>query len=498
MTAKSSKHKILFVAAEVAPLFSTGGLADVVSALPRALHAQGHDVRIVLPCFRSIPDASRGEHQAIVKAELGAKTEHGALRKSVLPDTEIPLYLIEHQGYFDREHPYGYGAHEYPDNAERFCFFCLAALDGIAQTGWKPDLVHCHDWHAAPVAGYLKTRLARDAFWGGMPVLFSIHNLAFQGRYTADRLGTTGFGPELFTPEYLEFHGDMSLIKAAIAFSDKLSTVSPRYAKEIQTLEYGAGLDGVLRTRRADLKGILNGVDYRFWNPETDPHIPANYSARDLKPKAACKAALQKEFHLPNRPETPLFGLVSRLYWQKGIDLLVRALPQLLRRDMQLVVLGTGDPGIEAALSDAAKRYPDKIAVRLGFDVPLSHRIQAGSDFFLMPSRYEPCGLTQLYALAYGTIPIVRRTGGLADSVHGLDPYTRFTDIADGMSFVPLTHQALTRIVSEALELYGKPEALRTLQQRGMAKDFSWNRASQAYLALYAETIQAAKSSHAA
>jgi len=492
-----ARLKILFVAAEVAPLMSTGGLADVVQALPKALAAAGHDVRIAIPGFKAIPESARGAHVAIVSATLDDRDSFGALRESVLPGTDIPLYLVEHEGYFGREHPYGTGTHEYTDNAERFCFFCQAVLDGVRQTAWQPDLVHCHDWHSAPIAGFLKTRYARDDFWHDMPVLFSIHNLAFQGRYTANHFPSTGFDPELFAPEYLEFHGDMSLIKAAIAFADKLSTVSPRYAKEIQTPEYGAGLDGMLRTRRADLHGILNGVDYSVWSPASDPHLATNYDAKDRAGKAACKKALQKRLGLPQR-DVPLFGIVSRLYWQKGIDLVAAALSDLMDEDLQLVVLGTGDPAIEGALTAAAGSHPRKMRVELGFDVPLSHQIQAGADFFLMPSRYEPCGLTQLYALAYGAVPIVRHTGGLADSVRGLDRITLERGTATGLGFIPLTHQAITRAVRAAVKLYGQPEDYRQMQRRGMAQDFSWKRSCAEYVALYHETIAAAKVRRAA
>ena len=481
--------KILFVTSEVAPLMSTGGLADVASALPQALHAQGHDVRVIMPCFRSLSPGQRGEQLLTYAVEMGPRLVSGALRKTALPNTRVPLYLVEQEAYFMRPHPYGSGAHEYPDNAERFSFFCAATLEGIKRTGWHPDVVHCHDWHAAAVPALLKTRYEKDVFWGGTPSLFTIHNLAYQGRYSADRFAATGLPAELFTPEFLEFHGDFCLMKAGLVFSDKLSTVSPRYAREIQTAEYGVGLDGVLRHRAKDLHGILNGVDYTIWNPAKDEHLEANYDAANMAGKAACKAALQRALGLPVR-EVPVFGSVTRLFWQKGLDLVADAMPELLRHDLQVVVQGTGDPEVEQRLQRWAAEFPEKISLVLKFDRALAHQVHGGSDFFLMPSRYEPCGLSQMYSFAYGNIPIVRRTGGLADTVVHLDPVHRKNETSNGISFIPLTPQAITRAVVQAMGLYRTQEFLE-VQKRGMAADFSWEQSAKAYDALYRETIAA-------
>lgn len=484
----SKPVRILFVTAELAPLVSTGGLAEVAAALPRAFHAQGHDVRVAIPCYRQIPLEDRGQHHCLCKADLGRKTEHGGLRIATVPDTKIPLYLVEHEGYFGREAPYGVGSYEYDDNAERFCFFCQALLDGIKQIGWKPDVVHCHDWHTAPIPIHLKTRFRTDPFWSGISSIFTIHNLAYQGRYGADQYATTGLPPELFTPEYLEYEGDMNLMKGALVFADKITTVSPRYASEIQTVEYGAGLHGVLSTRRKDLAGILNGVDYNVWNPATDPHIAARYTAHDLKGKLKCKRALQQRFGLPVG-DAPLFGVVSRLHWQKGFDLLTDSLNDLLRHDMQLVILGTGDAAIEARIKDAAGVHPDRLGLHLGFDVKRAHEVQAGCDFFLMPSRYEPCGLGQLYAMAYGAIPIVRRTGGLADTVIPYRTIRNNAAEATGLSYTPQTRQALTRCIFDALDLYLDQSAFRQVRINGMSRDYSWERSSQAYISLYRESM---------
>ncbi len=470
------------------PLVSTGGLAEVAAALPRALHAQGHDVRIAMPCYRQIPSHYRGEQYCLCQADYRDCTVHGALRWSTAPGTDIPLYLVEHEGYFGREAPYGTGAYEYDDNAERFCFFCLAVLHAIPQTGWRPDIVHCHDWHTAPIPVHLKTRYAQDPYWKGVKTLFTIHNLAYQGRYHADLYGRTGFSPELFHMDALEYEGDMNLMKGALAFADKLTTVSPRYAREIQTIEYGAGLHGMLSTRKDDLHGILNGVDYDLWNPSKDRHIEAPFDSNDLSGKRICKQALQSKFGLPER-DVPVFGIVSRLHWQKGIDLLESALYDIMQHDLQLVVLGAGDPVIEGQLSSAVSRFPDKLGVYIGFDAARSHAIQAGSDFFLMPSRYEPCGLGQLYAMAYGTIPIVRRTGGLADTIIPYQTLLGNNAEATGLSFMPMTHQALTRSVAMALQIFADKPLLKQLRLNGMKQCYSWERAGREYVALYGRLL---------
>ncbi|MDQ1257761.1 MAG: hypothetical protein QG656_2367, partial [Candidatus Hydrogenedentes bacterium] len=304
--------KILYVGSELSPLVSTGGLADVAAALPRALHALGHDVRLALPGYDAILPQYRGDHHCLCVVNLAGKTYYGGLRRSYVPATDIPLYLIEQHEFFSRGAPYGIGAYEFEDNAKRFSFFGLAAIDGVSQLQWKPDIVHCHDWHSAGIPAYLRTRPLRDPSWRDMPTLFTIHNLNYQGRYPASKLAETGLPPELFHPACLEYYGDINLMKAGIAFASKLSTVSPRYAKEIQTLEFGAGLDGFLKTRAKDLTGILNGVDYTVWNPATDTHIAAHYSADDLSGKAVCKKALQAAYGLPER-DVPLFGTVLRI-----------------------------------------------------------------------------------------------------------------------------------------------------------------------------------------
>jgi len=485
----SDKLNILLVSAEMSPLMSTGGLAEVAAALPRALHAAGHDVRIALPCWGTIPDEQRGDPIGTLVADMGNHKQYGGIRETQIPGTEIPMYLIEHDGFFDRGTPYGDRNHEFGDNAERFCFFCLGVLDGLPQTDWRPDVVHSHDWHASALTVYLKTRFAEHPYWADVPSLFTVHNLAFQGRYGADKLPSTGLPPELFQNAVIEHDGDLNLMKGALLMADRISTVSPRYAQEIQTREFGEGLDGVLRSRAERLSGILNGVDYGVWHPEHDRFIPARYSAEDLSGKEACKRSLRDHLNLP-ASDAPVFGLVSRLYWQKGVDLLAEAVEHTTDADYQLAVLGTGDAGLEARMAELAHAYPERVAVSLKYDAVLAHLIQAGADYFLMPSRYEPCGLSQMYSLAYGTLPIVRRTGGLADSVFDDHPVHEKYHRANGISFVPKTSGAVARAMREAIELYADQKRYRALQLRGMAQDFSWTRSSVAYEQLYREALR--------
>jgi len=483
--------KILFATAEVAPLMSTGGLADVAAALPKALQRAGHDVRIIMPFYQKLPRLPEACRRGMCLAHLGTHTAYGSLWETTLPGTAIPLYLVEHENYFGRPTPYGDGNHEYPDNAERFCFFSHAALDGIAGTGWRPDVVHCHDWPAAPIPLSLKTTYAHHPFWKGVPSLYTIHNLAYQGRYGAAKMATTGFEPELFNPECLEYHGDLNLMKGAIMSADRISTVSPRYAREIQTIEYGEGLDGILRNRRRLLSGILNGADYSHWNPETDPHIPQNYTRDDLSGKGVCKRAFQKQLGLPE-VDVPLFGIVSRLVWQKGIDLVMESVLGLPEGQAQLVVLGTGERGVEAGLKHLEAQRPSEVRVMLDFNVPLAHQLQAACDFFLMPSRYEPCGLSQFYSFAYGAIPIVRRGGGLADTVVDCNPVNDRRGTGTGLSFVPLTSHSLRRRIEQAIALHADREGFARVQAAGMAQDFSWTRSCAAYVDLYRECVDAA------
>jgi starch synthase len=486
----SGPLNILYVSSEVVPFVKTGGLADVSEALPRALRAQGHDVRIALPCYGTVPDELKGERSGPCSARVNGDTRFAAWRTSRLPESDIPVYLIEHDQYFWRDHPYGAGNMEYPDNLERFCFFCLAVLDFIPQTGWVPDVIHCHDWHTAPIPAYIKTRFVDHPFWGGIPTVFTIHNLAYQGRFASSLLPKTGLGWELFSPKYLEFYGDINLMKAGVIFASKLNTVSKTYAKEIQTDLAGNGLEGVLQTRGADLIGIQNGVDLQVWNPATDLRIAATYTASDLSGKAACKPALQKFVGFPER-DVPVYGVVSRLVWDKGIPLLVSALDTLLKEDIQLVLLGSGDASFEGTLRQTAESHPDKLSVTIGYNEDLAHRIYAGSDFYLMPSRTEPCGLSQMYSLLYGTIPIVHRTGGLADTVTDATAQSLDNGTATGFVFRTWTERAFLNAFKRAQRIYRDSDTLTKLRRNGMRQDFSWSSSATQYVQLFREAMAA-------
>lgn len=485
----SDALKVLVVSSEVSPMLSTGGLADVASSLPRALHAHGVDVRVAMPWYASIPREYAGEQGPLGVGHIGSKTEYAALRISALPDSEVPLYMVEHEGYFGRSHPYRAGAYDYWDNCERFCFFAQALLTALEGLGWIPDVIHCNDWHTAPIPIFLKTTFPPESPWYCRPSVFTIHNLAYQGRFGSDQFGATGFPG--FVWGSLEYYGDINLMKGAIIYADKLNTVSPRYAEEIQTMDYGAGLDGVLRTRAHDLSGILNGISYDTWSPAKDKHIVQKFSRKDMSGKAACKKYLQETFALPQR-DVPLFGIVTRMDWQKGVDLLLEAFPRVMDDDIQVVVLGTGNHDYERAYAEAAAYFRDKVRFVAEFNPALSHAIIAGSDFFLMPSRFEPCGLSQMYSLAYGTVPIVRHTGGLVDSVVDTTRLSLLKNEATGLVFGSPSASALAECIRRAVRLYAEPETLAQVRDTGMKQDFSWDRSSEHYLELYESAIASA------
>ncbi len=481
------EFSILFCASEAAPFAKTGGLADVCGALPMMLSRQGHDVRLVLPYYRStrfsgVPTIRMD--QSVQIAMSGKMLTCPVLRSTM---DGVTVYLIEQNAYFDREQLYGVGADDYPDNLERFTCFSKAALALCRRLGWYPDIVHCHDWQASLVAAYVdQVRLREPSLLPHTSTVLTIHNIGYQGLFPKSQFPITDLGAETFVPERVEFYGQANLLKAGIVYADGLTTVSPTYAREIQTPEFGCGLDGVLRDRRDRLIGILNGADYGVWSPELDAFIPQRYSAGDLAGKAVCKAKLQESSGLAKRAETPLIGIVSRLADQKGFDLLAKVLDELMQMELQLVILGAGDKSYETMFGDVAHRFPGKLAVHVKFDNALAHLIEAGSDMFLMPSRYEPCGLNQLYSLKYGTVPVVRRTGGLADTVVDWTPATAAAGAATGVVFESYTPEALVGAVRRALELYASRQAWRRLMLNGMHQDFSWNRSAGEYARLYA------------
>ncbi len=481
--------RILFLASEVAPFAKTGGLADVAGALPMALQNRGQEVALFLPKYRTVsedhfPVESTG---LTVSVPVGEREVSCAIEKTTFPGTDLPVYLVVYPAYFDREGLYQENGRDYPDNLERFVLFNRAALHAVKKIGFQPDIIHAHDWQTALVPVYLKTLLADDRFFKGVPVLFTIHNLAYQGSFLKEQLPLTGLGWELYNVDGMEFYDSVNLMKGGLVFADRLSTVSRRYSEEIQTEDFGCGLDGILRARRNVLSGILNGVDYDVWNPETDSLIPKTYGVSDLSGKAECKRVLQKRYQLPQRADVPLLGMVSRLADQKGFDILAEALDYLMALDVQFVLLGTGDPEYHRLFKRMAKRFPDKCSVALQFDNALAHLVEAGSDLFLMPSRYEPCGLNQMYSLKYGTIPVVRAVGGLADTVQEFHPRS---GKGNGFVFEKPQPKELFWAVKRAIDMYVHKEVWEKLVVRAMQMDFSWDRSAREYVTLYQKMTQ--------
>jgi starch synthase len=474
--------KVLFVASECAPFAKTGGLADVAGALPKALRLRGIDARVVMPLYRGIPWNQLDVLEGALSVPIGGGTAHGRVRLGRLPRSDAPVYFLEHHHYYDREYLYGSPTEAYADNLERFTFLSRGALLLCKALGWNPDIVHANDWQTALVPVYINTVEWAQPLHAAAS-LYTIHNLVYQGVTDRGALFLTGLGPEHDNSNEFEHFGTLNLTKAAIAHATLITTVSPTYAREIQTPAHGSGLDGVLRGRAGDLHGIVNGIDPEEWNPATDPHLPARYDANDLRGKAVCKAELQKEAGLPVREDVPLFGLVARLVPQKGTDVLAHAIDRILDLDLQLILLGTGDPEAEAFFAEVADERGDRFCAWLQFNNGRAHRIEAGCDFFLMPSRFEPCGLNQLYSLAYGTLPIVRATGGLADTVRG---YSEATGGGTGFSFHDITPGALYDTVGWAVSTwYDRPHHIEQMRREAMAEDFSWQHAAAEYEKLY-------------
>jgi len=480
--------KILLVSSEVAPFAKTGGLADVAGALPIALSRLGHDVRVTMPAYSSIN--YHGEQPILalphVNVMLGWKSHIATISEARLPESTVPVYFISNPSSFNRPGLYQEKGQDYPDNAHRFAFFCKAVVWMIKGLGWIPDVIHCNDWQTGPLPMMLKTdvHMRGDEELRRIRTMFTIHNLAYQGLFSADTAADLGFGNEVFHPGGMEFYGSLNFLKGGLVFSDMLTTVSPTYANEIQTPEFGCGLDGVLRQRTRHLFGILNGIDYQQWNPKTDTHLPAHYSHHNPQSKTTCKTSLQAELGLEVNANIPLLVMISRLDPQKGLDILLPIMEFLMTRNLQLGILGTGLAEYHHALEATAGKYKGRMAAQLKFDNRLAHRMEAGADMFLMPSRYEPCGLNQLYSLRYGTLPIVRKTGGLADSVE-----QAASDGSSGTGFVfeKYTSEALLATIDRALQVYKNKSAWQKLQHRAMTRDFSWNHSAGRYAELYAQ-----------
>jgi len=478
--------KILFAASEVSPFAMTGGLADVAGSLPRALAALGHDVRIVMPRYRQIGrDAFGLKHAASFFVPLASWRERCDVYTGKL-GKNITAYFIDKDIYFDRPGLYGTPKGDYPDNAERFIFFSRAIPELCRVLSFEPDIIHCNDWQTGLVPLYVRTLSSSVEELRGVQTVFTVHNLGYQGIFWHWDMGLTGLSWDVFTPEGIEFWGKMNFLKAGLVYSDIVSTVSATYSREIQTPEYGHGLDGVLRKRSSDLYGIVNGIDYDAWDPAKDPTLPKNYSAKRLTGKQTCKEALRKQLKLP-RTTAPVLGMVTRLSDQKGLDILMAALPRILAMNCQLIILGTGDESYQRMLTEAGTAHRDRMRVLLKYDDKLSRRIYAGSDLFLMPSRYEPCGLGQMHSLRYGTVPVVRRTGGLADTV--VDVKAR-AGKGNGFVFDEYSPDALVACVERALQAYNRPAVWKRIVQAGMKVDFSWTRSAKDYERLYRKAMK--------
>jgi starch synthase len=479
--------RILLASSEVYPYSKTGGLADMAGALAKYLAAAGQQVGIVTPYYRTVREKFTEVKPAKIHLELPLGPDLVSAEVLTL-ETEngLSVYFVDQPAFYDRPGLYQEGSLTYPDNGQRFIFFskCVSAL--ARQLPWKPQIVHVHDWQVGLVPLFVN----HQKWQGGWPhpprTCLTIHNLAYQGAFPAHSYPLTNLPWHYFTPKGVEFYGQMNCLKAGLVYSEVLTTVSPSYAREITTPELGCGLDGILRERQHALIGILNGVDYSEWKTEGNPHLRHAYSAQNLAVKTQAKLDLQAEVGLPQAADVPLFGTISRLVDQKGMDILLAALEEMLGASMQFVLLGTGEPRFEDAFSDLASRYPTKVAVRLGYNHGLSHRIEAGCDFYLMPSRFEPCGLNQMYSLRYGTIPIVRATGGLVDSVTG--PNEDLVT-ADGIKFTEYSSRALARAIRKALVLYQHPELLEHFRLNAMEVDFSWTRTAQKYLQVFEDLL---------
>ncbi len=491
---KKNALRVLFVSSECTPFAKTGGLGDMVAGLAKALRRMGHDARILIPLYALVDRAKHGlKPVGPTCVHMGAGVENWAGIYEAKMDGEVPVWFLDFGSFFDRPGIYdGPGGH-YVDNAYRFGMLSKAALRVCKDTGWIPHVMHGHDWPSALVPAFLKTWDRILSPLSNTASVLTIHNIGYPGVYDAGVMPYWGLGSQYFTPDIFEDHGKINLLKAGIHFADALTTVSPTHAKEILTPDGGMGLAPFLNNRRADLFGILNGVDYEHWNPRTDRHLPARYSPKNMAGKAACKTALQQRLNLNVAPNVPLFGIVSRFAHQKGFHLLGEALPTAMSQmPMQFVVLGNGDPDTESLFRWMQYAFPGRAAAHIGFDIELSHLIEAGSDFFLMPSLYEPCGLNQIYSLKYGTLPVVRATGGLEDT---LINYNEATGEGTGFKFIQPTALALRNTIGWAVSTwFDRPKHIMQLRQQAMAQDFSWGKSAAQYVDVYEHALDKKRS----
>ncbi|MGR3179962.1 MAG: glycogen synthase GlgA [Candidatus Anammoxibacter sp.] len=476
---------IIFTSSEVAPFAKTGGLGDMVGALPKTLKKAGQDCVIFLPKYKEINKEKFGikKIDKHITVPLFGKMVDTAIYKTYIDD-DIPVYFIENNEYYHRNGIYESNGKEHLDNAERFTFFSRACLCAIKELGINPDIIHCHDWTTGLIPVYLRTIYKNDAYFKETRTVFTIHNVVYQGVFESGKMEMMGLPWDVFTHKGIEYHGKINLLKGGIVFSDFITTVSMAYAKEIQTHEFGNGLDGVLRHRSNVLRGIINGADYDIWNPDKDQFIIKQFSHSDLSGKNDCKNDLLAEYGLELKKDVPLIGMISRLDEQKGIDLLEEIIHDLMDMDVQMCLLGTGKEKFHKFFNGIANRYKGKVGIKLVFDDSLAHKIEAGADIFLMPSKYEPCGLNQLYSLKYGTIPVVRNTGGLSDTINEYDP---ISGNGNGFKFQKYSGKEFFKAIQRAIETYKNRDNWLKLMQNAMNEDFSWERSAKDYLGLYEE-----------
>jgi len=476
--------KIFFAASEMTPFAKTGGLGDVVGALPVALTERGHEVTCCVPYYRCAREAATGAKPTGLSFPVPLGSER--LTAEILEVTTsdgVRVVFVQHDEFFDRSELYHTGTRDYEDNAARFIFFSKAVVELLGYERYCPNILHCHDWQTGLVPVELLYRQQTRGPAYGVKTVFTIHNLAYQGLFPSADFRLTNLPGEFFTPRALEFYAQLNLMKGGLVFANAISTVSPTYGAEIQTREGGCGLDPVLRGRRDDVHGILNGADYRAWNPSADPFLKRTYTARDLEGKRVCRSELLRRFQLEADDTTPVAAFISRLTEQKGVDLLLQSLDDLQRLGLVLVVLGKGERRYEEQLEERARQDPSRLVVRIAYDEELSHQMQGGSDLLLMPSRFEPCGLTQLYAMKYGTIPVVHTTGGLNDTVA---PFDEKTGAGHGFRFSEYSPRAFFGAVQQAVSVYQQPKQWKKVMENAMACDFSWQAAALEYEKLYA------------
>jgi len=483
---------VVYISPEVAPFAKTGGLADIAGAIPKSLHKLGVDIIVFMPLYGTVMERnislSKTDIQFHVK--IGNEIKTGCVYKCLLPNSKVPIFFIGNDQYFMRKGLYNYPGttNDYEDNSQRFIFFAKGVLEVINTLHCCPDIIHCNDWQTGLVPVYVRTMSSGSECFKRTKLIMTIHNLAYQGIFWHWDMKLTGLDWGLFNWRQLEFYGRLNFLKSGIVFSDIITTVSQTYAKEIQTHEYGEGLDGVLRERAKDLYGIINGIDYTIWNPETDKFICANYGKKNLKGKHLCKKALQKKCKLPEK-DVPVIGMITRLTDQKGLDLIVDKFHEIMNKNLQFVLLGTGEMRYQELFRAYTRIFSEKVAVNLAFEEHLAHEIEAGLDIFLMPSRYEPCGLNQLYSLKYGTVPIVRHTGGLADTVVGVGQDCNINGNMNGFSFKEYNSNVLLATIEKALNLYHNKALWKKLMENGMKQDWSQEKSAREYKMIYEKVL---------